>query len=127
MRVLLVDDSDVFRSTLELLLGAEEDIEVAGTAADGSEALSACAASRVDVVLLDFRLPGADGVSVTAALRECHPELAVVCLTAAATPDEREAVRAAGAAAVVEKGDLPALLATIREVAPPGDSHRSFP
>ena len=117
MRVLLVDDSDVFRSTLELLLGAEEDIEVAGTAADGSEALSACAAGPVDVVLLDFRLPGADGASITTALRERHPALAVVCLTAAATPDEREEVRAAGAAAVVEKGDLPALLATIREVA----------
>ncbi len=117
MRVLLVDDSDVYRSTLELLLGAEEDIDVAGTAADGPEALSACAAGLVDVVLLDFRLPGADGASVTTALRERHPELSVVCLTAAATPAEREAVRAAGAAAVVEKGDLPALLAVIREVA----------
>lgn len=117
MRVLLVDDSDVYRSTLELLLGVEEEIEVVGTAADGAEALSACAAGPVDVVLLDFRLPGADGVSVTCELRERHPQVTVVCLTAAATPDEREAVLAAGAAAVVEKGDLPALLAAIREVA----------
>ena len=119
MRVLLVDDSDVFRSTLELLLGSEKDVEVVGTAADGAEALSACAAGPVDVVLLDFRLPGADGVSVTTALRERHPGLSVICLTAAATPAEREAVRAAGAAAVVEKGDLPALLAEIRGL-PPG-------
>ncbi len=117
MRVLLVDDSDVYRSTLELLLGAEEDIEVAGTAGDGVEALSACDAVPVDVVLLDFRLPGADGTSIASELRERHPRVTVICLTAAATPDEREAVLAAGAAAVVEKGDLPALLAALRAVA----------
>lgn len=119
MRVLIVDDSDVFRETLELLLGAEPDIEFVATAADGVEALEVCASHPIDVALLDFRLPGADGARVTATLRDEHPGVTVVCLTAAATPDERVAVQAAGAAAVVEKGDFPALLATIRAL-PPG-------
>jgi len=56
--------------------------------------------------------------SSTDAVRAEHPELAVVCLTAEATPAEREAVLAADAAVVVEKGDLDALLRAIRDAAP---------
>jgi DNA-binding NarL/FixJ family response regulator len=115
VRVLLVDDSDVYRSTMELLLGRQAGLEVVASVRDGAAALRACAEHAVDLVLLDYRLPGADGTSLTRTLREERPELTVLCLTAEATPDERAAVLRAGATAVVEKGDLDVLLQAIRD------------
>jgi len=118
VRLLLVDDSDVYRSTLELLLGREPGLQVAAAVADGDAAVQACAAAEPDVVLLDFRLPDTDGAALTATLLEAHPALTVVCLTAEASPEERRAVAEAGAAAVIEKGDLAELVLAIRDVAP---------
>jgi DNA-binding NarL/FixJ family response regulator len=119
VELLLVDDSDVYRSTLELLLDREAGLSVVGAVADGEAALQACAEREPDIVLLDFRLPDTDGAALTAALRAARPGLTVVCLTAEASPEERAAVAAAGAAAVIEKGDLAELVLAIRDVAPP--------
>lgn len=102
-RVLLVEDSDVYRSSLELLLQLEDGIEVVGAVATGREALEQVPTSRPDVAVVDLRLPGLDGVATTAALRSASPAITVVCLTAEATAEEREAVLRAGAVAVVEK------------------------
>lgn len=103
--VLLVEDNEVYRSSLELLLGMHEGIRVVGVVAEGNRAAEAVAALDPDVVLMDFRLPGLDGAEATIALRRLRPDVAVVCLTAEASEDEREAVIAAGAAALVEKGE----------------------
>jgi DNA-binding NarL/FixJ family response regulator len=104
VRVLLVEDNDVYRSTLELLLGQHGDIDVVGAVADGHAALTAAAALAPDVVLMDFRLPGLDGAQATVAVKSARPDAVVICLTAEATDDERVAVMAAGADALVEKG-----------------------
>lgn len=104
VRVLLVEDNDVYRSTLELLLGQHDDIDVVGAVADGQAALTAAAALAPDVVLMDFRLPGLDGAEATVAVKSARPDTVVICLTAEATDDERVAVMAAGADALVEKG-----------------------
>jgi len=104
IRILLVEDNDVYRSSLELLLGLQAGVEVVGGVADGAEAADACAATSADVVLMDFRLPGVDGAAATRAVLDRCPGVAVVCLTAEATEAEDEAVRAAGAAALVRKG-----------------------
>jgi DNA-binding NarL/FixJ family response regulator len=114
VRVLLVDDSEVYRQTMELVLEREHDIEVVGTAADGHDAIRLAGELRPDVVVLDYRLPGGDGADVAAALLAERGDLTVLCLTAEATAQERDRVLAAGAAAVVEKGDLDALLHAIR-------------
>ena len=58
IRVLLVEDNDVFREALELLLGLRDDIEVVASVADGNDAVEACREHRPDVVVMDFRLPG---------------------------------------------------------------------
>jgi DNA-binding NarL/FixJ family response regulator len=114
-RVLLVEDNDVYRASLELLLGMQEGIEVAGLAATGREAVERVAESGADVVLMDFRLPGLDGAAATRAVLEVAPRVAVICLTAEATPVEREDVLAAGAVALVEKGaPVEALVEAIR-------------
>jgi len=104
IRILLVEDNDVYRASLELLLGLQTGVEVVGGVADGAEAADACAAAGADVVLMDFRLPGVDGAAATRAVLDRCPGVAVVCLTAEATEAEDEAVRAAGAAALVRKG-----------------------
>jgi DNA-binding NarL/FixJ family response regulator len=118
VRLLLVDDSEVYRSTMELVLGRERGIEVVATAHDGETALRLCRELDVELGLLDLRLPGSDGTGGTEALRAEHPDVPVVCLTAEASPEERSAVLDAGAAAVVEKGDLERLLDTIRALKP---------
>ena len=103
IRILLVEDNQVFREALELLLGMRADIEVVASVGDGSEAVAACEAHKPQVVLMDYRLPGIDGVQATTAVKERHPEIAVVCLTASANSREIEALYAAGATACLTK------------------------
>lgn len=118
IRILLVEDNDVYRSSLELLLGLHDGLQVVGSVAEGSSAAGACAATNADVVVMDYRLPGRDGAAATAAVRSACPAAAVVCLTAEATEAEREAVLVAGAVALVEKGrPVEELVQAIREAA----------
>jgi DNA-binding NarL/FixJ family response regulator len=118
IRVLLVEDNDVYRATLELLLSGREGIEIVGAVADGADAAEAAAAAAPDVVVMDYRLPGLDGAQATAAVRDAAPAAAIVCLTAEATAEEQAAVLAAGAVALVEKGKpTQELVAVIRAAA----------
>jgi len=103
IRILLVEDNQVFREALELLLGMRADVDVVASVGDGSEVVSAVERYRPEVVLMDYRLPGMDGVQATAAVKEAHPEVAVVCLTASANSREIEALYEAGAAACLTK------------------------
>ena len=113
-----MEDNDVYRESLELLLGLEDGLEIVGSVGDGTDAAGACARSRADVVLMDFRLPGLDGAAATAAVRGECPGAAVVCLTAEATAEDRDAVLAAGAVGLVEKSrPVEELVATIRQAA----------
>ena len=115
IRVLLVEDNDVFRQALVLLLELQEGIDVVGAVAEGTAAVGAARELSPDVVVMDFRLPGMDGVETTIALtREC-PEVAVVCLTASASPRELEALIAAGAVDCLRKDqELEEIVAAIR-------------
>jgi DNA-binding NarL/FixJ family response regulator len=105
IRVLLVEDNDVFRQALILLLELQEGIEVAGAVSEGNAAVDAYREHRPDVVVMDFRLPGMDGVETTLALVEEYPEVAVVCLTASASPRELDALLAAGAVDCLRKDE----------------------
>jgi two-component system, NarL family, response regulator DesR len=116
IRVMLVEDNDVFRQALELLLELQEGIEVVGSVAAGSLAVGACQELKPDVAVVDFRLPGMDGVETTIELsREC-PSVAVVCLTASATPREFDALLAAGAVSCLRKDQaLDEIVSAIRD------------
>ena len=94
IRILLVEDNDVFRQALELLLGLQEGLEVVGSVAEGTAVGAACEECDPDVGVMDFRLPGMDGVEATMALRDACPRVAVVCLTASASTRELEALEA---------------------------------
>jgi DNA-binding NarL/FixJ family response regulator len=105
IRVLLVEDNDVFRQALVLLLELQDGIEVVGAVSEGAAAVGACKAFDPHVVVMDFRLPGMDGVETTIALTEECPEVSVVCLTASASPRELDALRAAGAVECLRKDE----------------------
>src|SRR5439155_1060795 len=86
-----------FREGLELVLGLRSDIEIVGAAEDGGEAVELARELRPDVVLMDYRLPGMDGVEATAAVLAAYPGAAVIGLTASANLRERQALSDAGA------------------------------
>jgi DNA-binding NarL/FixJ family response regulator len=122
VRVLLVEDNEVYRSSLELLLGLQPGLEVVGVVGSGDEAAGAAASLDADVVLMDYRLPGIDGAAATRSVI-ASSGAAVLCLTAEATPDERAEVLDAGALGLVEKGGpIDALAHAIREAAGPIDA-----
>lgn len=119
IRVLLVEDNDVYRSSLELLLGLQAGLEVVGALGTGAEAAEASRRLRPDVVVMDYRLPGLDGAAATRAVIEASGA-AVVCLTAEASPHEREEILRAGAVRLVEKGGTVEGLADAIRAAVPG-------
>ncbi|MBU2666062.1 response regulator transcription factor [Actinoplanes bogorensis] len=81
VRVLLVDDQALFREALAVLLGASDGVDVVGEAGDGSAALDQVAALHPDVVLMDLRMPGLDGIAATRRIRAEHPATRVIALT----------------------------------------------
>jgi DNA-binding NarL/FixJ family response regulator len=118
IRLVLVEDNDVFREALELLFGLRSDVEIVGTAADGIEAVELCRRLRPDVVLLDYRLPALDGVQAAKAIRDTSPRTAVVCLTASANARETEALYEAGAVQCLTKDrELDEIVAAVQYVA----------
>ena len=103
IRVALVEDNDVFREALELLLGLRPELEIVAALSDGHEVADLCREVRPDVVVVDYRLPGLDGVQATSAIRAACPTAAVVALTGAASDRERGALVEAGAVACLTK------------------------
>lgn len=81
IRVLIVDDHQVVRRGLRSMLSGAEDIEIAGEACDGREAMAQASALRPDVVLLDIRMPGVDGLRLIRCLTPEVPDLKIIILT----------------------------------------------
>jgi DNA-binding NarL/FixJ family response regulator len=118
IRVVLVEDNQVFREGMELVLGLRSDIEIVGAAEDGTEAVELTKELRPDVVLMDYRLPGMDGVEATAAVIAAYPGAAVIGLTASANVRERQALSDAGAIECLSKDDdLEEIVAAIHRAA----------
>ena len=102
--IVLIDDQPLVRAGLRTLLERDPELQVVGEADNGRSGVRLVQQTKPDVVLMDFRLPGLDGAQATVAVKSARPDAVVICLTAEATDDERVAVMAAGADALVEKG-----------------------
>ena len=123
INVMLVDDQEMIRAGLRSILGAQAGLDVVCEAADGMDVARLVEENNVDVVLMDLRMPGIDGVEATRRIRAAHPaeKVRIIVLT---TFDEEKNVLAAlraGANGFLSKGVGPAELAgSIREVAEGG-------
>jgi len=103
IRVLVVDDQRVVRDGLAMLVGLIDDVEVVGAAADGREAIALAHEHRPDVVLMDLRMPGLDGVEATRELRASLPDTQVLVLTTYADDDSLFPALQAGARGYLTK------------------------
>ncbi len=118
IRVLLIDDQSLLRMGFRLILEAEPDIEVVGEAADGATGVSMASALRPDVVLMDVRMPGMDGIQATASITAAGPASKVLILTTFDLDQYVFAGLKAGASGFLLKDAPPAdLLTAIRTVA----------
>ena len=116
--VLLVDDYALIRMGFRLVLDAEDDIEVVGEAADGTAAVAMCSALRPDVVLMDVRMPGHDGIEATRDIVAAGLPCKVLILTTFDLDDYVYAGLRAGASGFLLKDTQPAdLTAAIRTIA----------
>jgi len=116
--VLLVDDDPLVRAALRTILSSAEDLDVVGEAADGSQARSAVLAHRPDVVLMDIRMPGVDGIAATAILRGLDPSPHVIVLTTFQADEQvLGALRAGADGFLLKDTPPPDLVSAVRLVA----------
>lgn len=118
IRVLVVDDHPVFRHGLRALLTALDEVELVGEGADGDAAVRMAADLRPDVVVMDLKMPGLDGVEATRRIVRSTPATAVLVLTMFEDEDSVFAAMRAGARGYLIKGaDSPDVLRAIVAVA----------
>lgn len=115
--VLLVDDQPLQRTGLRMILEAESDLEVVGEAGDGESAIRQTEALRPDVVLMDVRMPGTDGIEATARIVAARPDVRVLILTMFDLDEYAHPALRAGASGFLLKDTRPEeLVAGIRAV-----------
>ena len=118
IRVVLVDDQALIRMGFRMVLSAHDDLEIVGEAADGAAAVRVVAETAPDVVLMDVRMPGVDGVTATRRIREAGIESRILVLTTFDVDEHAFAALRAGASGFLLK-DVPPdeLIGAIRSVA----------
>jgi len=115
IRVMTVDDHNILRGGLRFLLLAFDDIELIGEAYSGEEAVQMCAEVRPDVVLMDLRMPGMDGIATTRALKATCPQVQVVILSGYYTSElVWQAMRAGAVGYLLKDASIHVLTGAIR-------------
>ena len=118
IRIVLVDDQDLVRAGLRALLTHDDDLTVVGEAADGASGVEVVRRLRPDVVLMDVRMPGVDGVAATARITAELPAVRVVVLTTFDTDEHLFDALRAGASGFLLKDIRPGpLREAVRTVA----------
>jgi DNA-binding NarL/FixJ family response regulator len=121
IRVLLADDQPLVRTGLRMILSVEPDLAIVGEASDGAEAITLCARERPDVVLMDVRMPGTDGIEATRTITAGHDPPRVLILTTF-DPDDvvYDALRAGASGFLLKDASEARLTTAIRVVADGG-------
>jgi DNA-binding NarL/FixJ family response regulator len=102
-RIIIADDHELARAGLRRMLEGERGLEIVGEAADGREAVALCRANKIDLALLDVRMPEMDGLSATRAIKQDAPETGVLIITTHEEPSYLLAALKAGAAGYLLK------------------------
>jgi DNA-binding NarL/FixJ family response regulator len=124
-RVLLADDDALIRAGLAVVLGTTPDLQVVAQAGDGLEAVRACEQHRPDVVLMDVRMPGVDGIEATRRLVRSCPGTRVLILTTFQHDEYVSGALRAGASGFLLKRSSPErLIDAVRTVAAGGSTPR---
>jgi DNA-binding NarL/FixJ family response regulator len=105
LRILVVDDHDVIRKGLQALLGTQSGCEVVGEAVDGREAVEKAAQLKPDIVILDIRMPGIDGLEATPLILAASPQSEILIFTLHHSELMERTALEAGARAYVRKSD----------------------
>lgn len=118
IRVFFIDDHQIFRDGLRILLEATPDFELVGEAENGAQILDKMEAARPDVLLMDIQMPGENGIELTRQVKQVYPEIAVLMLTMFEDDQSVFNSMQAGACGYVLKGiNHREMLSTIRTVA----------
>lgn len=127
MRLLLVDDHNLFRDALALMLNRQPDLEVAGQCGSLAECRSlGDDLADIDMALLDVRLPDGDGTQLIEVLRRAAPRVKVLILTASFESGHLEKMAEVGADGVLDKtSDLKEIVAEVRRLASAGGDDES--
>jgi DNA-binding NarL/FixJ family response regulator len=118
IRLLLVDDQEIFRQGLATMLSVEADLEIAGQAANGEEAIEAAKRLQPHVILMDVQMPICNGIQATQAIHECYPWIRILVLT---TFDDDEyilqSLQVGALGYLLKRTPAPEIAAAIRSVA----------
>lgn len=117
LRVLLVDDQDLVRTGLRMILESAPDITVVGQACDGAGALRVLRETKADIVLMDVRMPGMDGVEATRLIKAEFPQTRVILLSAFDDDDMvTDGLREGADGFMLKAADAESLLGCLRQV-----------
>lgn len=105
MKIVLIDDHQIFRLGLRSLLEAEADIEIVGEAENGNQGLDVVNKTNPDVVVLDYSMPGISGLELLTSIKRAHPDVRVILLTASKSESVLSEALKSGADGVILKQD----------------------
>ena len=123
VRVLIVDDHDIVRAGIKMLLDAQPDMAVVGEASDGQEAVELARLMEPDVVLMDISMPGTTGIEATRAIKKANSRIEIVGLTMHAEDRYFFQLLQAGASGYVVKGAAPRELLDAVRAASRGEAY----
>ncbi len=121
-RFLIVDDSELVRRSLRTVLQANPEWEICGEAADGVSAVEMFKELRPNIVILDFQMPGINGIETARRMAEIAPTVPVVLFTQHASADLEKHAHEVGIRSVVSKTNAFPMVGMIRELLGSGDS-----
>jgi DNA-binding NarL/FixJ family response regulator len=116
INLVLVDDHDRLRSTLGDFLNSSGGLHVVGTAANGSEAVEICGQLNPDVVLMDIRMPGMDGIAATETIHKLYPHIQIIALTSGLKAEAEEAVSAGASGYIFKSVSVYEIVDLIRSI-----------
>jgi DNA-binding NarL/FixJ family response regulator len=120
-RFLIVDDNNLVRQSLRTVLQANPEWEIAGEASNGQDALEIFKTSHPNLVILDFQMPGMNGIETARRILEIAPAMPIVLFTQHASAELEKHARAAGIRSVVSKTDTFPMVGIIEALLGPAD------